>query len=330
VRHALAPEASAAAAERAYRRRWLSVSETFGGTVAVNGMLDAEGGAVLLSALTALSSRTGPDDPRSARERRADALVELARQQLDRGELPSVGGERPHLTVVVPLETLERRAAGQPTANDTASRRRDSPPRAAGQPGNNTGPEPEPEPEPGTGGGTGAGTQPTEDHPAQDHRATTPTHATTTVPGTANRMVRWPGAGPRAADTGWAGPICGEAARRLACDAGLSRVIVDGASQPLDVGRRTRTISPALRTALVVRDGGCVWPGCDRPAPFTDAHHLTSWIDGGATALDNLALVCRVHHRTVHEGRWQLTRTAGGNWTATPPGRTGPAPPVAA
>jgi hypothetical protein len=73
-----------------------------------------------------------------------------------------------------------------------------------------------------------------------------------------------------------------------------------------------------------------VWPGCDRPPPFTDAHHLTSWIDGGATALDNLALVCRVHHRTVHEGRWQLARAAGGNWAATPPGRTGPAPPVAA
>jgi hypothetical protein len=144
---------------------------------------------------------------------------------------------------------------------------------------------------------------------------------------------RWPAGllpGPRAAETGWAGPITAEAARRLACDAGITRVITAGASQPLDVGRRTRTIPPALRTALTVRDRGCVWPGCDRPPPWTDAHHLIPWIDGGPTNLDNLALLCRRHHRSVHEGRWQLTRTPGGQWTASPPARGSPPAPVAA
>jgi len=147
----------------------------------------------------------------------------------------------------------------------------------------------------------------------------------------AHRRSGLPVFGPRAAETGWAGPITGEAARRIACDAGITRVITDGPSQPLDVGRRTRTIPPAIRTALVVRDRGCVFPGCDRPPPWTDAHHLVHWADGGPTNLDNLALLCRTHHRTVHERRWQLTRNPDGSWTATPPGRASPAgPPVAA
>src|SRR6266496_854987 len=108
VRHALAPEAAATAADRTFDRRGLSVSETFGGMVAVDGMLDAEGGAALLSALMALAGPIGPEDRRTSRQRRTDALVDLARRQLDRGDLPALGTERPHLTVTVPLATLRR------------------------------------------------------------------------------------------------------------------------------------------------------------------------------------------------------------------------------
>ena len=82
----------------------------------------------------------------------------------------------------------------------------------------------------------------------------------------------------------------------------MTRVLTDGPSQPLDVGRRTRTIPPAIRRALVVRDGGCRAGGCDRPPAWTDAHHLRHWADGGPTTLDNLVLLCRRHHRLVHEG----------------------------
>jgi hypothetical protein len=84
-------------------------------------------------------------------------------------------------------------------------------------------------------------------------------------------------------------------------------------SQPLDVGRATRVISPAQRAALAVRDRGCVYPNCDRPLAWCDAHHLWHRIDDGPTNLENLAMVCRAHHRTVHEGGWPLTRdpTAG-------------------
>jgi len=103
-----------------------------------------------------------------------------------------------------------------------------------------------------------------------------------------------------------AGVITPEAARRLACDAGISRVITKGPTQVLDVGRRTRTIPPAVRRALVTRDGGCAAPGCDRPHRWCDAHHIVHWVDGGHTSLDNLVLLCRRHHRMVHEGKAEL------------------------
>ena len=117
--------------------------------------------------------------------------------------------------------------------------------------------------------------------------------------------------------------VSAETSRRLACDAALIRVThvpphepasgssrgpAPGAPAPagsvLSVGRRTRTIPPALRRALEVRDRGCRFPGCG--LRFTDAHHVTHWADGGETSLDNCVLLCRYHHRLVHEGGWRL------------------------
>ena len=97
------------------------------------------------------------------------------------------------------------------------------------------------------------------------------------------------------------GVITPQAARRLACDAALTPMITDNLGAPIDVGRRTRTIPPALRRALVARDQGCTAPGCTRPARWTDAHHIVHWADGGPTNLDNLTLLCRHHHRQTHE-----------------------------
>jgi hypothetical protein len=100
---------------------------------------------------------------------------------------------------------------------------------------------------------------------------------------------------------GW-GPVTPETARRLACDAKVSRVITDSASRPLDVGRSTKVVTPALRRAVTVRDRGCRFPGCGRPPSWCDAHHVRHWADGGDTALDNLVLLCRPHHRAIHRG----------------------------
>jgi hypothetical protein len=98
--------------------------------------------------------------------------------------------------------------------------------------------------------------------------------------------------------------VSAETSRRHCCDAGLVRVTHAADGSLLDVGRRTRTIPPALRRALEVRDRGCRFPRCG--ARFTDAHHVTHWADGGATSLDNCLLLCRHHHRLVHEGGWSI------------------------
>ncbi|HYZ13037.1 MAG TPA: DUF222 domain-containing protein [Actinomycetota bacterium] len=106
------------------------------------------------------------------------------------------------------------------------------------------------------------------------------------------------------------GRIDGEAARQLACDATVSRVITVGSSQPLDVGRKSKVVPPALRRAVAVRDGGCAFPSCDRPSSWCDAHHVHHWADGGPTSLDNLVLLCRRHHRLVHHRRFTVEMTS--------------------
>jgi len=96
------------------------------------------------------------------------------------------------------------------------------------------------------------------------------------------------------------------AARRLACDAEVIPVVLGAASQVLDVGRSQRLVTTGIWHALVARDQHCVFPGCTRLPEACDAHHIVHWADGGATSLENLALVCRRHHTTVHQTAWRL------------------------
>ena len=87
---------------------------------------------------------------------------------------------------------------------------------------------------------------------------------------------------------------------RLTCDCKLSRVLMDGPSQVLDVGRATRTVPTAIWNALVARDQHCSHPGCTRPPAYCDAHHIIHWSKGGPTSLANLKLLCWEHHRKQH------------------------------
>ncbi len=103
------------------------------------------------------------------------------------------------------------------------------------------------------------------------------------------------------------GPLAACEAAWLTCDATITRLVLDPASRPLDLGRTTRTIPAHLRRALDARDGGCVIPGCDRPPGWCEAHHITHWADGGNTALDNLALTCSKHHHELHLGHWHIS-----------------------
>ncbi|MBU1228223.1 MAG: HNH endonuclease [Actinobacteria bacterium] len=205
-------------ADRAYRKRALHASTTWGGIVRIDGQLDSEGGATLLAALRSITDpqNLDPTDRRTPAQRRADALVEICRRHLDSSDRPTVGGEKPHLVVHLDLDTLEGRAG-------------------------------------------------------------------------------------RHCDLDHAGVITPSAARRLACDAKVTRVIAGPDSQPLDIGRATRVIPPGLRRALVARDRHCTHPGCDTPAAWCDAHHRHHWADGGPTSLGNLQLLCRRHHRHAHQ-----------------------------
>jgi hypothetical protein len=100
-------------------------------------------------------------------------------------------------------------------------------------------------------------------------------------------------------------------ARRLACDAHVLPAVMDGASKPLDVAAPSYVVPAHIRRALVLRDRGCTFPGCDRPASTTDSHHIRHWSKGGPTKLDNLTLLCPQHHRLVHRSDWQVQLVNG-------------------
>ncbi|MGC4759226.1 DUF222 domain-containing protein [Micromonospora trifolii] len=109
------------------------------------------------------------------------------------------------------------------------------------------------------------------------------------------------------------------AVRRLACDAAILPAILGGAGQVLDVGRQRRLITGPLRRALVLRDRGCAFPGCDRPPRWCDAHHIHHWADGGPTNLDNAVLLCGHHHRHVHQSDWVVRIGGDGHPEFVPP-----------
>jgi hypothetical protein len=121
----------------------------------------------------------------------------------------------------------------------------------------------------------------------------------------------------------FAGPIGPETARRLACDAGVVRMLTDPAGLPLDVGQEQRCATAAIRRALELRDGHCVFTGCTAPAAWCDVHHVIHWVYGGPTSCENGALLCERHHTAVHEGGFTIARDPGtATWHTYRPGGT--------
>ncbi|MEV0269257.1 DUF222 domain-containing protein [Hamadaea sp. NPDC050747] len=125
-------------------------------------------------------------------------------------------------------------------------------------------------------------------------------HLTVTLPWDALQAK----VGARLLDTG--DLLTPETVRRLACDAMIIPTVLGGDGQVLDVGRARRLIDGPLRRALVLRDKGCAFPGCDRPPQWCHGHHLKAWADGGDTCLANSVLLCAFHHREIHHGHWEV------------------------
>jgi hypothetical protein len=269
---------------RRFERRFVHVSTTLWGTARLDGELDGEGGAWVVRALEEFATRdVAGEGMRTPGQRRADALVDLARAALGHSGHP---GEVVHgLAVVVDVDTLQR-AAGAP---------------------------------PGTPADSGPSTGPSS---AGLSRGGPAWGATVSVEGLDPSFVDLIPtarlAGLRC-DIAGVGPVPAGTIVRLCCDAAIGRVVVRGRSAVLDLGFRTRVPSPAQRRALAHRDGHCVVPGCDRPPPWCDAHHVVPWPAHGPTDLANLVLLCRRHHVLCHEGGWKLTRAPDGTVTARAP-----------
>lgn len=113
-------------------------------------------------------------------------------------------------------------------------------------------------------------------------------------------------------------PVSVPTAERHVCEGGILPIVVDGAGQVLDLGREVRLYSRRQRQALAVRDGGCRFPGCDRPPSWTEAHHIVPWSAGGRTDLADGVLLCRHHHLLLHNNGWRVTRT-GSDYFVVPP-----------
>jgi Domain of unknown function (DUF222) len=277
------------AEQRAYRDRALWLTDLPGqAQVRLSGVLCQEDAAAVRAALDPLCAprRDGAGDPetRSPCQRRADALVEVCRLALAAGELPDNGGDRPQVVVTIPFTALrDQVGAGMlrplRTHTDTST-------------------------DPDTGVGSGV---PTGDPSPTAAVAGSGPNLTGSAPPPFGADVTAAGVG--MLDD--ASALTAAAVRRLACDAAILPAVLGGQGQVLDVGRQRRTFTGPLRRALVLRDGGCAFPGCDRPARWADGHHIRHWADGGTTCLNNAVLLCGYHHRVIHQDRWQVRINAG-------------------
>ncbi|OZD79493.1 HNH endonuclease [Rhodococcus sp. 05-339-2] len=104
----------------------------------------------------------------------------------------------------------------------------------------------------------------------------------------------------------WMGPLSRNTSRQLACDCVLTAIVMDEHGSPINLARTARTVTAKQRKALIARDHGCAFPGCGKPAAWTEGHHIRHWGDGGPTDMNNLVLLCGFHHRLLHHSNWEV------------------------
>ena len=118
------------------------------------------------------------------------------------------------------------------------------------------------------------------------------------------------------------GPVTKATLERISCGATVQRVVMAGDSITLDMGRNTRLATPTQARAVRIRDAGCIFPSCDRPAPWCDIHHVNGWTHhGGETNVENLVCLCTRHHTLIHNTKWTIRANPDGTHTTTHPTR---------
>ncbi|MBY3989845.1 DUF222 domain-containing protein [Rhodococcus fascians] len=262
-------------------RNELFASKTLNGRLVAKMDFDAITGEKLLTALSPLTeprpAADGTPDDRSPAKRRADAFGHILDQYLASSDRPTEGGEKPHLNLHIQLQDLQS-LAGQSSDDITDDET------------------------------TRATTE-------FDSDLVDPVDIDTTAE-TNNE------AGSVTADRGgyrdlfgdgttvgwlpWMGPLSRNTSRQLACDCVLTAIVMDENGNPLNLARTARTVTAKQKRALTARDHGCAFPGCGKPAAWTEGHHIWHWADGGPTDMDNLVLLCGFHHRLVHHSDWEV------------------------
>ncbi|MDQ1604561.1 MAG: hypothetical protein QOE01_2406 [Actinomycetota bacterium] len=248
----------------------------------------------------------GFEDTRPRDQRRADHLLDALRSALGgRSGAGASGGS----------------AAGPQTQNDGHEEAPDQPATSSGpaspaDPAGHTGTHPDPDPDPDAAAAAGPGQLPLPATWASAPTRLLPSNVTIGLT-VSLQALRDGLAGAGRLDTG--ATLSAAELRRLACDAAIIPIVMNGHSTPLDVGRKRRLHDVYQRRALYVRDQGCITPGCQRPAADCQPHHDPDWTNGGPTDIDHAALLCLYHHQQVHRQGWTVRLAANGYPDRIPP-----------
>ncbi|MFI8569693.1 DUF222 domain-containing protein [Rhodococcus sp. NPDC078407] len=263
-------------------RNELFASTTLNGRLVAKMDFDAVTGEKLLTALSPLTAprpaADGTPDDRSPARRRADAFGHILDRYLAMSDRPTEGGEKPHINLHIRLQDLQ--SLGGQNSDDITD---DETTRAAAQ-SNNAAEGDAVENDTATGPGN------------QARSATADRGAYRDLFGDGSSVGWLP----------WMGPLSRNTSRQLACDCLLTAIVMDENGNPLNLARTARTVTAKQKRALTARDHGCAFPGCGKPAAWTEGHHIRHWTDGGPTDMNNLVLLCGFHHRLIHHSDWEV------------------------
>ncbi|MGF0314212.1 DUF222 domain-containing protein [Rhodococcus sp. IEGM1428] len=271
-------------------RNELFASKMLNQRLCLKADFDAVTAEKLFTALSPLTeprpAADGTPDERSPAQRRADAFGQILDHYLASKDRPTEGGERPHINLHITLRDLQSRGDDiTEDENSHAAHESDTDAKAGDGTDENISTATEPDDLTGSADGCDGATRPSQDRGA---------YRDLFGDGT---TVGW---------LPWMGPLSRNTSRQLACDCLLTAIALDENGSPINLARTARTVNAKQKRALTARDHGCAFPGCGKPAAWTEGHHIWHWTDGGPTDMNNLVLLCGFHHRLIHHSDWEV------------------------